>query len=169
VTPGELAALEERWRARGPAPDPDCTGFLPYPVEPFRRLLAAVRAHVTGTFCDLGAGIGTKVLIAAQLGYQATGIEIRQDYLAEATRIGADVRPGDVRTTEARGYDVVYLNHPLAGADAEAALERRVQAELSPGAVLITVNSPSPPPHGAHWRTLATVGDPPGWAVQKAG
>jgi trans-aconitate methyltransferase len=121
------------------------------------------------SFLDLGAGIGTKVLIAAQLGYQAMGVEVVPAYLSKAREIGANVAYGDVRSTSVRGFGIVYLNHPLADACEENALEARVLAELSPGAALINVHSPNDRPRGAHWRTIAITADQSGYAVQKQG
>jgi SAM-dependent methyltransferase len=172
VTPEEIADLEDEWsQTANEAAALGQIGFLPYPLDGFRYLLQMVRPFLppAHSFLDLGAGIGTKVLIAAQLGYQAMGVEVVPAYLTKAREIGANVAYGDVRSTSVRGFGIVYLNHPLAVADEQADLEARIRAELSPGAALICVNSPSPKPCGAHWRTIATTSDQTGYAVQKQG
>jgi trans-aconitate methyltransferase len=126
-----------------------------------------VPAAGANRFLDLGAGIGTKVKIAAQMGYGAMGVDIIPAYISEARRIGAPVTFCDVRKAPVAGFAVVYMNHPLADQAEQNALEARVLAELSPAAVLINVHSVSDRPRGAHWRTLATTSDGTGYAVAK--
>jgi SAM-dependent methyltransferase len=168
----DLHALEMEWAGRMTEGVPlDCIRFIPYPMGRFRLLLETAMAHGSGPFLDLGAGIGTKVLAAKEAGLDAHGIELVPAYLAEAERIGADVRPGDIRHIQASRlalYGIIYLNHPLAGAEATQALENRVRVALRPGGVLICVNGELPAPAGAHWLSLVQL-DGSAYAVKKAG
>jgi trans-aconitate methyltransferase len=143
-------------------------GFLPYPIMEFRHLLdAAISHHPPPSFIDLGAGIGTKVELARLAGiHAASGIEISDHLLECAESYGFAVFRGDVRTYRVAGIGIVYLNHPLADTQQEAELELRIQAELSPGSVLISVHSHLPPPTGSHWLHLAQV-EPHDVAVAK--
>jgi trans-aconitate methyltransferase len=172
VTDEELADLEDEWaHATGQGVPEGAIGFLPYPIPQFTHLLRMtswmIPATEKNTFIDLGAGIGTKVKIAARMGYGAIGIDIIPAYIAKAREIGAPVTFCDVRKAPVAGFHVVYLNHPLADPHEENALEARILAELTPYAVLINVHSPNPRPAGRHWRTLATTSDGTGYAVQK--
>jgi len=167
VTPAELGELEQAWTGRQGPPG---IGWIPYPLPQFRILLAAAMGTFTSapSFCDFGAGIGTKVLTAAQMGCRpANGCETFPAYLAEARRIHADVVRLDVRACPAAGHHIVYLNHPLADATEERALEARIAAELSPGCVLIGVHLLSPAPCGAHWETICTTRDGRAWVARK--
>jgi hypothetical protein len=161
VTAEELIALEAKWATRGLVDGlpQGCVLFSPFPMRLFALLLGtARRIYPLGPFTDLGAGIGAKVAYAASLGMKASGIEVVPEYAEEARRIGADVRLGDIRTEDFTGLaGIVYINHPLGGSGGEVPLERRIQAQIAPGAVLISVNSSSPPA-GSHWEKLGGDG-----------
>ena len=169
MTPEETADWEDEWAGH---PTPGTVGFIPYPLPEFRILLKAAIAAArfpAPTFIDLGAGIGSKVETAAQLGCkEPLGVEIYPAYIAEARRKGVcGVHYGDVRKTPVAGYGIVYLNHPLAVASEQLALEARIAAELSPGSVWICVHGLTVTAAGAHWETIFTTGRG-AWVVRKA-
>jgi hypothetical protein len=156
--PYDLDRLEEEWASRDIETPAGCLRWLPYPLADWHKLMQKVIE--TGprgcTYLELGAGIGTKVLAARRLGIDGYGIEINPVYVDEAMRIGAQVALGDVRKASVSGHGVVYLNHPLADETAERELEQRVQAELSPGAILVQVRS-ALVPAGSHWELLGRL------------
>lgn len=155
-----VAALESRWRDRHSCADGGCWGFTAYPADWFTRILeAAVKA--TGkpdpVFCDAGAGIGTKVLLAARAGCQAYGIEHNPHYVTEASRLNADVRNGDIRSQDYAAVDIAWIDWPLRDPDEQIAFEQDVAAQLHPGAVLALGNRVGPAPAG--WEQLTSVID----------
>jgi SAM-dependent methyltransferase len=141
----EITELEEAWIKRHPEirQRDDVYGWEPYPAWAFESLLLiAMSSNRTGAFLDVGSGIGTKVLIAQQLGLSACGIDMFPEYAAEADSIGVRTILADVR--EFQGYDkfgIVYINHPLRDRDEEFKLERMIQEQMAVGAALITVNN----------------------------
>ena len=158
--PEYLADLEDSWTGRPGTPGE--LPWLPYPSEEFNALMVWVRIHaqVNATYFELGAGIGTKVLMAQQGGFRASGVEICELYAAKARQLGAAVQLGDVRSERTLEQvalsDVVYMNHPLADRLEEFKLEQAVQARLRPGAILVTVRSANPP-HGSPWSVLCQL------------
>jgi hypothetical protein len=155
-----LEALEREWtghKLAGAHVQEGCLGWLPYPLREWRLLMEAARANgALGPYLELGSGIGTKVLAARDLGYDGYGVENNPVLVREAERLGAQTALDDVRTASVVHAGIVYVNHPLAAEEDEMALERRVQAELKPGAVLIQVRS-GHHPHGSHWELLKQI------------
>lgn len=146
----ELDARERAWNARTVRyPREDCVPWLPFPRRLFMGLLAdaveAAPARVTDghfgapRFLDVGAGIGTKMELAARLfSLQTSGIEIVPELAAEARARGLSVTLADAFTYD--GFDqaeIVYLNRPSTQMEA---LEQRVMDGMAPGAVLMLVN-----------------------------
>ncbi len=155
----QIRSVDAKWAGHGAA-RPGWVGYLPYPAERFAQLIAAAAPFAAPrTFIDLGAGVGTKMLIAHAAGLDVFGVDEDAELIEAAHQLGMPVFRHDVRTAPVAGYGVVYINHPLAGAQSEAALEQRVRAQLSPGAILISVHSQLPPPAGAHWETLLPASD----------
>jgi trans-aconitate methyltransferase len=153
------AALESAWSDRHSCRDQDCWGFAAYPVDLFRRILAAAVAgcgQAQPVFVDAGAGIGTKCLLAQRAGCRAYGIEHNQHYVDEAVKLGADVGLGDVRTWDFSEADIVWVNCPLREPVDEIVFEAGLSAQMKPGAVLCLANSPGKPPG---WEMLTTVID----------
>jgi trans-aconitate methyltransferase len=157
VTIADLAAAEGEWLTRLPElrTQAEVFGWEPYPLGDFARLLGvAVAAAPGAAFTDLGCGIGTKCLYAAQRGLAAGGVELEPAYADEAQALGATVTLADLRTWDGYGAlaGIVYLNCPLKDETAEAALEQNIHTALAPGVVLIQVNDCGPP---AGWDALA--------------
>ncbi len=130
----QIRSVDAKWAGHGAA-RPGWVGYLPYPAERFAQLIA----HAAGL--------------------DVFGVDEDAELIEAAHQLGMPVFRHDVRTAPVAGYGVVYINHPLAGAQSEAALEQRVRAQLSPGAILISVHSQLPPPAGAHWETLLPASD----------
>ena len=160
----EAEAIEDAWRPGSRpdlAPGPDRWGAEPYPCGPFLDLLSVALDHLGGpaVFADLGAGTGTKVLLAAGYGCPAWGVDAQAGYVAVARQLGADVRLGQAENATLTGTAVVFVNALYRSRAAQARLEAGVRAGMDPGAVLISVNYAAPPP--APWLRLAH--DPAAW------
>jgi len=152
----EIAALEARWDEPGNAPLlEDAYGFQAFRIPDFLQLLyyAVTAEPAPRTFLDAGAGIGTKVILAREVfGLAAAGIDVVEEYLAEALRLGAPVDEADAMTYEAYGqWDVVYHYGPYREPERQVEFERRLQSEMAPGAVLVAA-MPSAKP--AAWESL---------------
>lgn len=163
----DLREIEKQWRtepASSPQ-DPDYVRWMPYELSRFVMFLTdAVAVATRGSaylghyFLDVGAGPGTKVLLARELfGLEAAGIEIVPEYVAAAHALGAHVLQCDARTYEGyHTHDIVYLNRPVQ----DPAFERRVMGLMRPGSVLITVNGMTRPPH-TEWEPVSEEYDVP--------
>lgn len=77
-------------------------GFVPCDTERVYRALCSVRevAPAAERFCEWGSGFGVVTALAAALGFEATGIEIRSPLVAEsrclleASRLEAEILEG---------------------------------------------------------------------------
>jgi hypothetical protein len=121
-------------------PDPECWDWQPSDPEAFGAMLDfAMGAAPPGPFLDVGAGIGTKVLIAASRDLDASGIERVPEFVSEAAQMGATVTEADLRTWDGYGnYGIVYVNPPLFD---EPVLWQLVEPAVQPGAVMITMHT----------------------------
>lgn len=118
-------------------------GWEPYPAASFANLLTVAMSVNRGTFLEVGCGIGTKLRIAEVMGLEALGLELFPEYVEEARSIGVQVQQYDIREDgfDYSQYGIVYINHPLRDTQAQDILEYRIQDQMKPGAVLITVNN----------------------------
>lgn len=148
----DLAAAEIAWLKARPAVQvkPGRYGLECYPLPEFAALLALARTAPSvparPVFCDVGAGIGTKVLAAQRAGCLAWGVEAVPEYAAEARRLGADVICGDAEHQAYGHVDLAFQNCPYLDLRAEFAFEHWLRGRLRPGAVLISVNHFAAPP-----------------------
>lgn len=134
--------------------DPDYVGWMPYDLARFVMFLTDAVAAATRDprasgylglyFLDVGAGPGTKVLLARELfDLEAAGIEIVPEHVAAAHVLGAHVLQCDARTYQGyHSHDIIYLNRPLQ----DLAFEQHIMDSMRPGAVLISVNGMTRPP-----------------------
>jgi hypothetical protein len=168
MTLEQAAAAEDAWR---PETRPDIVvppgrwGAEPYPAAEFLALLCLALGvpwwqdpAVRPVFCDVGAGVGTKVLLAQAHGCRAWGIEAVPEYQAAAAKLGADVRLGEAEDQDYAGADVVFLNCLYWTAADQGRLEALVQDRMRPWSVLIQVNHTGPP---AGWPVL--LDEPDRW------
>jgi SAM-dependent methyltransferase len=148
VTLDEIAALEDAWRGRVQVTEPErYFGWEPAPPDRFSRFLAAVLPHVPAsnrTFLEVGCGIGTKCLIAADAGLAVYGFDRVPEYTAEARRLGVEAWVGLAQEFTGYGrFGLVYFNHPMVcgpGCEDEAELEHLIHQQMAPGSVLMAAN-----------------------------
>lgn len=111
-----------------------------------RLLLAAWNVTPGRRFLEVGCGIGTKMQLAQNLGFNTFGIEIVPELAAEARREGLNVIGVDARSWPGYAeFDTVYVNHPLLDSSAEQEFERELHQAMRPGSVLVAVNDCGPP------------------------
>lgn len=142
---GEANYLDQVWLTRNKElrEDKELYGWEPYPATSFVNLLTVAMSVNHGKFIDVGCGIGTKVRIAEFMGLEAYGVELFAQYVEEARSIGVNVQAYDIREDgfDYSQYGIIYINHPLRDTHAQDLLEYRIQDQMDPGAVLITVNN----------------------------
>lgn len=141
-----------------------------YPYIPYDRSLfiealyyVASKFRKPTTFCDVGCGIGDKVLLAHNHGFQSCGIEHNPYLIRHAKRlfgISSDTMPAiiqkDVMQARYNRYRVVYMYSPFQSKAHEDALERRIFSQLSLGAYLMLPQQSLPCPKSFNF--LAEVG-----------
>ena len=106
-------------------------------------------------FIDIGCGIGTKVLIASQF-FQASGIELNQNYFKIARKVNAhkkfhkfgryeklgtknNIINGDAFEHDYSKYDVLYFFRPMNKEQLQIRLEKKIFKEMKVGAVIIPI------------------------------
>lgn len=142
--------------------------WIPFPIYDFVALVAEALPETTGDrFLDIGAGVGSKVLLADTIfNLDARGIERVPEYAAEANRYGIPVRTADAMDYQNYDvFDLLFINRPFADPAEEAKLEMHVLDAMKPGAVLIGVNLAAPLP--AHWYPILDDGEIRRWVSQK--
>lgn len=152
-----LSSLEKEWYDRAIDVGSQAYPWIPYPLIKFARMLVVAVKVNPGPLIELGAGIGTKVLMARAMGIEAYGIENNPVYLAEAQRLGANVSAGDIRDFDVKPYGIVYTYHPLYPEAAEAGYEGYLQGSMQVGSVFICPKVAHRP--GSRWRVLADLYD----------
>lgn len=123
--PNELVDISMSW------------DYQAWPVDQFMAGLQVCETLTSGRkFVDVGSGIGTKLALAAAMGWEASGVEFRPQYAAMTSYICPEARVYDI---DARGfsgydqYDVIYAYLPLRHM---GALIERVMQYVKPSAVL---------------------------------
>jgi hypothetical protein len=160
----EVMDLEDAWRpSERPdlaPPDEGAWGAEPYPADMFLTLLDAAMtwlaaAGTTGpVFCDLGAGPGGKVLLAARRGCRAWGAEIVPGLAQAARQAGADVRDGRAEDVTLAGVGITWCAGLYRDRAAELAAQATIQMAVRPGGVLMLGSSPAPP---AGWTQITAT------------
>ncbi len=134
-----LHRLETRWHDSF-----DSGPYHAWNPLPFWDFLDGVRAaepYAHGRrFLDVGCGIGTKLALMHELGWDVSGIDRHEPYV-EAARELMHERPrsvthGDAFDFEVFDADLVYMYRPMKSEDDTDALEQHVARRLPAGAVL---------------------------------
>ena len=156
----EIEQLEQEWLEREGhlRQDPILYGWEPYPPSRFLALLQIAAAQFEPgpdiRFLDVGGGIGTKALIAKQMGMDAWSIEMFPEYVLQSVELGVSTIRADIRTFDGYGaYDILYVNHPIREPDEQDKLEHEIHVQMKLGAVLITVHNMRMLP--LNWKLLA--------------
>jgi 2-polyprenyl-3-methyl-5-hydroxy-6-metoxy-1,4-benzoquinol methylase len=154
-----IERLESAWLPAFIPPFRDTHIYEPLRVDQFLDALQVAGAHTEGRrYLEVGCGIGTKLLVAAVLGYEVTGIDNRRQYLAVAewlTRQRAEGEPvpvelensvpicleqADARYYDHQFFDVIYANRIIVDNDGQTEYESMLARSMKKGAVLILPN-----------------------------
>ena len=168
-TVNTVVQLEHEWVRKDIGHgDAKCTPWIPFPWYDFTALVAEAVTEVDGDrFLEIGAGVGTKMMLARDIfGFEVRGIECVPEYAARAREAGLDVVTADALHWDGyAGYDLVWFNRPYADADMQAKLEAKIWHDVSPGTVVIAANLEAPPP--PHFYPVLDDGEVRRWIVQK--
>jgi SAM-dependent methyltransferase len=143
------ARLEREWPGRVPDNDRLRTPFMPFSIPAFLALLLEAIPGAPGNrFLDVGSGVGAKMLLARDIcGLDVTGIEIVPEYIRQADSAGLMTWQGDAAEFHGYGdHDLIWMYRPFRDPDAQAGLEKRIQDQMAPGAVLLGAGLEAPPP-----------------------
>jgi SAM-dependent methyltransferase len=121
--------------------------YIPYENGEFIRQLEIVSGLLgprnskgPAKFLDVGCGIGTKLLMAHDAGFDAFGVEKYPKYVRAAQRLVGKkgvVMRRDALNFNYAGYDVIYFYCPLSDRDKELALEARIITTATPGTLFM--------------------------------
>jgi 2-polyprenyl-3-methyl-5-hydroxy-6-metoxy-1,4-benzoquinol methylase len=92
------------------------------------------------TFLECGSGVGIVASLAKSLGFTVTALEIVPKYIELSRRFfpSVTVEEADLRTFDRFGeYDVVYYYAPFGDLPVQRDFERRIEAGLRPGAIVV--------------------------------
>ncbi len=153
----QAGKLEREWQRKVPETDRSRTPWMPFPIPAFIALLAEALPEADGSkFLGIGAGIGTKELLAREIfGLEVLGIEVEKEYVAQAEALGVPVRVIDAAYYTGYGnYDILWFNRVFRDPDLQLSLEKIIWDGMAPGAVVICANLESFPPDGSFWPVL---------------
>jgi hypothetical protein len=142
--------LEAQLTPRGPTMDEDWYGWIPLPIATFLENMHSAR-HLMGpgrhSFLDIGSGIGTKLILAHELGFEAHGVERWPAYANTSRQIApfAEVRVCDAAQLGSyHAYDLVYL-YGIATSQAEHdRINRQITSRMRRGALFFCARQPFP-------------------------
>ncbi len=147
ITDAELEAvhtfifrLETRWL---PEEQPDTTNHHAYDSLPFWLFLEGIRPAIElasgKRFLDIGCGIGSKLAIMKQLGFDVAGIERFGPYAETARTLmdgQAEIVHANALDLDVFDADLVYMYRPMKSDEDEDRLEQHVRERVTAGTVL---------------------------------
>ena len=167
---GSVIAMDREWMSRHEGYDDPgrCLPWMPFSWPDFIALIGEALPETTGDkFLDVGAGIGTKMLLAREIfGLDVTGIERVPAYIKVARDHDLMVIERDAAGWDGYGdYDLVYFNRPFFDQGLQERLEQHIWNTMKPGAVVVGVNLvASPPPT---WYPILDDREVRRWILQK--
>ena len=118
--------------------------YIPLPLGIFVSQISAVVDYTNPynypSWIDVGCGIGTKVLLAQHMGFNAHGIDLNRRYVALArrlTRQNHKIILGNALEHDYSGYDVIYFYKPFKNDYLEEQLEAHLIGTAQPGAIFM--------------------------------
>lgn len=169
ATQALIERLEAHLTPPGPTQDPDWYGWIPLRHAVFlagllqarhilNRQASAIRQTSTETvnqndgryqFLDVGSGIGTKLIIAHELGYHPHGIERWSPYVDVSRTIAPFAEVVTASATDPPGgyysrYDLIHYYGCSPDQAKDGAIKDRVTTHMKPGALFFTTRRPFP-------------------------
>jgi 2-polyprenyl-3-methyl-5-hydroxy-6-metoxy-1,4-benzoquinol methylase len=125
-------------------------GWIPLRFDVFLEGLLVARERLgigRHRLLEIGSGLGSKLVLAHALGFDAMGIEHHQPYVDACRQLfpHVEVRGTDAESFEAYGgFDVIYSNRVASSLDRQDQIHRRISEQMRPGALLFAANSRPP-------------------------
>ena len=136
-----IERLETAWIPPGFIPSPDLHVYEPMRADQFLDDLAVAIEFAPGKrYLEVGSGIGTKLLLAEQMGLEVHGIELRESYIAVSQYLcpNAPVELADARYYTGYGaFDIIHCYKPVTSFEALAELDEHIASHMKQGAILI--------------------------------
>lgn len=93
-------------------------------------------------FVDVGAGLGFKVRIAKEFGFEADGIEFDKRYIEFARKyFGTNLIYKDALKANYKDYDVIYFYQPMCDGEKQEQLEDRIISTMKDDAIVIPMSN----------------------------
>jgi trans-aconitate methyltransferase len=168
---GTTIGLDREWMGRTAIGRDDPARYLPwmpFSWPDFIALVSEALPETTGDkFLDIGAGVGTKMMLAEEIfGLDVQGIERVSEYVKEARSRGLTIIEADALGWDGYGdFDIIFFNRPFFNQEMQAELEKQVWTDMKPGAVVVGVNLLVPPP--APWYLILDDSEVRRWVMQK--
>lgn len=135
----QVQETEHRWFAQGD-PKSAVLPWMPFQPADFLSIVFECVPELNGhVFLDVGCGPGTKMQLASHFfGFDAWGVEIDPAMVKEAEKHGQVVCADALKAAPATYafYDLIWLYRPFRDPALEDELEKRIMAEMKPGAIL---------------------------------
>ena len=110
--------------------------YVPYNMDGFIKLLPSNKK----LFLDVGCGIGDKVLMATEMGYEAHGIEKDEQLFKIADRYVYNIKNIDAFEFEDYNkFDVIYMYRPYKDENKLKQLSNLIKSKMKPEAIFIEV------------------------------
>jgi SAM-dependent methyltransferase len=151
--------LEAHHTPPGPTQDPDWYGWIPLPHDTFLQGLLQARRILNRygtpppdgryTFLDVGSGIGTKLIIAHELGYHPTGIERWQPYITTSQQLAPFAHTHHLNAAHIAGafyrtFDLIHYYGCAPDPERDGRIKQRITNAMKPGSILFTTRQPYP-------------------------
>jgi SAM-dependent methyltransferase len=121
-------------------------GLLPNPLFAFigwclihKRKEFFPRYPAEGTACDFGCGSGSEVVVLDHLGWKAEGIELSEQAVTSARRVGVTISRGSIEVLESRpgAFDFICSSHCVEHVIDVTRLFRAFYTALKPDGILV--------------------------------
>jgi SAM-dependent methyltransferase len=150
ATQALIERLEAQLTPPGPTQDPDWYGWIGFPVAGFIANLLTARQFYperSARFLDVGSGIGTKLILAHELGWVTGGVERWAAYAEVSRRLApfAHVFSTDAQQFDCyHHYDLVYYYGLAPDQVIDAQIKRHITDRMKPGALFFSGRRPHP-------------------------
>lgn len=141
--------LDREWIGKVPADDPECTPWMPFPMDAFVSMTYEAMPEIEGDrFLEIGCGAGSKLIVARDLfGLDAFGFDRVPAYVAAARSAGVNATVDDARTFPGyRHADLIWCNRVFTHGPLQRGLEETVYEQAAQGTVLMCANYEIKPP-----------------------
>lgn len=115
--------------------------YIPYSMFYFVVHMEEIkRKFGCKSFLDIGSGIGDKVRLAKELGFDAVGIEYLDYYVELASFLGNKTIHVDAFDfSDYQNYDIIYMYHPISDNELYTKLVKHIISKMKSGQLLMEV------------------------------